>query len=381
MSNIHIDASQLSRPMDSASFLAGLKYEGFEPKHVIAQAKTGVSANPDGLSDDIIANAASRLNTNAAMPFGAAQEMDKVILQAITAKPRIYTALQAAGCIANFNFGTYLARYSRSNLAEQPTTAMDFTYQGGDYSNASQSQGDYEDVVTPIPLQFYNWTISKRQIAAADNTSSMFGGLALESQEVRLKTVGLADAQERIIWNGNQNIKLNGQPLTGILNNSVVVANATAITLSISQPDLFIESFLSGAIQPLINQNYDQSNLMVFYSSNMSSVFQMDYLGQLPTQTITNRLLSIDGIIGVQPTQYLNSSTNQVIPPTSGTLVVIKMEPQVIDLAVESNIAVAQYATNPMCVKYAMFAACAPRVKVDYYGKVGIQLVTVTISA
>jgi len=379
MTQLQVSPQKMMRP---DQFLKSLNYEGFDADSVITQSRTGICANPAGLDEAIIKDpgAAQRLNVNAALPFGAAQEMDKVILQAVTAKTRIYTDLQQAGCVANFPFGVYYARYAKANLSEQPNVGMDFTYQGGKYGNAPQSQGDFEDVVTPIPVMWYDFEISKRQIAAGNNSSSMFGGLSLETQEIRSKSIGLADAFERMIWNGNPNIIVNEKALTGILNDPDVQDRATGLTFSKSAPQPFIQGFLQQALQPLLNQNYDQSNLVCYYSQNLSDIFQSDYLNQFPTTTIVDRLMKIDGMTKVVPTQYLNTATN-VDSTTTGTLVLIKMEPQVIDLAVASNIVVAQYATNPMFEKYVMFGACAPRVKKDYYGRIGIQLVNITVTS
>jgi hypothetical protein len=356
-----------------------LKYgEGFDANSVISQSEYGLFASPEGLGEDVLREAAARINTNAVMPLGAATEMDKVILQAVTAKPSLYQDLMRAGCTARMPFGTYISRYSKQNLANDPAVSMDFQYQDGKYSQDGQSQSDYKDVAIPVPLLSYDWSLSKRQLAAANNTTSMFGGLALETQETRAKAIGLQNGIERLLWNGAPNIVINNTPLYGVLTQPEVVSGATSLTFSKSQPDLFIQAFLEQVIQPILNQNYDQSDLMIYYSSNLSSVFQGDYLNQLPLQTITSRLDKIEGVMGVKPSRWLSPS-NAPNSTSTGTIVVVKMTPDVIDLAIESDIRVAQYANTPQNVRYAMFAACAPRIKIDYYGRCGIQKATLTV--
>lgn len=360
-------------------FLEDLEYsEGFSANSIIEQVEFGVYGTAEGLNEADAAAAGRRISANAAMPVGAATTMDKVILRAITAQPTLYRDLVTAGCTMREPMGTFISRYAKSNLAQAPSIAMDTNYQGGNYSNQSQSQSDYVDIAVPIPVQWYDWALSRRQIAAANNTTSMFGGLNLQEQEVTVKTTGLLSASESLIWNGNANIKINTTPLYGILTQPEVINAATDLEFSRSQPDLFIEQFLENAIQPLLDKNYDQTNLMVYYSSNLGAVFQSDYLNQFALRTLTTRIMEISGIVGVKATRWLNDPT----APNSrsaGRLVVIKMEPQVIDLAIESEIQVAQYAQSPMKVKYAMFSAFAPRIKVDYYGNCGIQLVNLTV--
>lgn len=390
MSNWNSEVSEL-RMGRSDQIFNKLAYDGFDGSDIARQAEHGVYGKEDSakhLNANEARSAKPRLNANAALPLGAATEMDKVILQAITFKPSLYQDLMAAGCRAKFNLGTYMARYAKSNLAMSPNVAMDIKYQG-EYSPGGQSQGDYVDVYTPIPMFWYDWHLARRQLDAAANQSSMFGGLALEAQEVRAKTIGMVNAMEATLWNGNTNIKFNDTVLTGVLTDLDVINGKSALTFSQSDPQGFLDNFQAEAIQPLLDRGYDSSNFMVYMSLNAEGrLLNQDYNPAFPTQTIRQRLMAVTpGIKEIKTNRWVIDAAFQVdgngkIDPTSktkATIVVIKMEPEVIDVAVESDIVVAQYANTPMGVRYAMFGSCAPRIKKDYYGKFGIQLIDVTL--
>ena len=373
---------------DTDRFLRNLPYtDGFTDIDIANQAAVGVYGKTGSEAQLNInaAQVAQRLNINAALPLGAATEMDKVILQAITFKPSLYQDLMAKGCRAGFNFGTYLARYAKVNLSMAPNVAMDSNYQGGAYKPGAQSQSDYVDVFTPIPMLWYDFDLSRRQLDAAANQSSMFGGLALEATEIRNRTIGMTSAIESLLWNGNSNIAINSEALTGVLTDPDVVASKTGITFSASNPQLFLDAFQASAIQPILDRGYDASNFMVYCSLNLEGrLLNQEYNPAFPTQTIRERLMKVTpGIESIKSNKWVLDSAFQASPTSStqGTLVVIKMEPEVIDVAVGADIRVAQYANTPMDVKYAMFAALAPRIKKDYYGNFGIQLIDVTLTA
>lgn len=370
---------------DSNDFLDNLAYEGgFGADDVIKQSKIGLVVQKNTIDTATLnQNSAvtQRYHENALMPFGSAQTFERSILAPVTAKAVLYNDLITRGCVARFPMGTYLARYAKSNLPESPVTAMDQVYQDG-RSNAPQSQGDFIQDVVPMPVQFYDYMISKRQIAASQNTSSIYGGYDLQTQEMRTKAIGLIDARERLLWNGNKQIIVNSQPLYGVLTHPVVVDNAVNITFSRSQPALLINALLTQALQAIANQDYDMSDIVIYYSQNMLEFFNQDYVTQsaiAPALTVRQRLLNIGGIVDVKATSYLNPE-DKSLWDSEGKIVIIKMDPNVIDVAVESDIAMAQYADSPAFVRMNMFSICAARVKVDYNGKYGISLINVTIT-
>lgn len=359
----------------SEEILTSLDYNGFDLKDIITQSENGTYVQP------VAGMESPRFHTNAALPVGAGQEIDKIILRAVTASPRFFRDLVDAGCTYNIPWGTFLSRYAIQNLSDAPVIANDFTDQGGAYSNAYQSQADYSEAIVPVPLMFHRFKLSKRQIAAAGNSSNLFGGMNLEQQEIYVKSVSMASSIDALLWNGttalNVNVGNTTIPVYGVLNHPVVVENATPLTLDVTEPQAFIDG-LRESIQVLLNQNYEGPFVM-YYSRNIQFAMQADYINQFPLRTIEDRIRQFGDISDVRSTQFLNPPADPT-STTAGTIIIMKMDPQVIDVVKEAEIRVAQYANDPELVKYIMYCALAPRIKEDYYGRVGIQLVNVTVT-
>lgn len=366
---------------DLEEIFGGLGMEGFGLDDIKQQVQQGLCVNQN--QGKAFADGAeyTSFHTNAALPLGAIQEIDKILMAPYAAKTRIVNDLVSAGCVISKDFGVFVDYYNRNDYGQAPTIAMDFV-QEGEFKNAEPSKLDYDGVATPIPLIYKTFNITRRQLEAAQNPNSLHGSFDAVLNQVRAHSIAIAAAEEALVLNGNAAIGFKGQALTGILNNSVVEANSQDVTFDTTQPANFIQDVLEKGLQPLIDQ-YQEGPFIMYYSSNMVSAFRKDYVNQLPLRTVEKRLAEVlnnDGVDApIRATNFLRpaASPNST---TTGTVVIMALTPNVINLLRSAQMRVAQYVQNDMISKFIVFSALAPRVMVDYDGRIGIQRLNVTLS-
>ncbi len=258
--------------------------------------------------------------------------------------------LRRAGLVVPLGgLGTILSMYER--VGDMTGAVMDM-------DGRTRSQGDrltFDEVGVPIPIIHKEWELGERALLASRQR-----GAGLDTTQMAVTASVVLETMEDMLFNGAPNFKVAGLGIYGytthpnrntytLLADWVVDAGAAIIT--------DVKALLNAMLNDKKYGPY-----VLYVAKDIMVNLQSDYSAAKGDNTILKRILAFEDIKAVKSSDVL----------AAGTLVLVQMDSQTVDLAVGCDIRNLQWSTHPMSTDFMIFSAMAPRIKADRDGNCGI---------
>lgn len=293
------------------------------------------------------------LVTNSLLRKDEWEELDAAIVLAQAERLNGIARLQEARLVHTVgDIGVLVSQY---NIGSQMTRAtVNLTGQ----SHANLDLQDYNLVGTPIPVVHKEFTFGERFLSASRRMGDGIDTTnAFEASRV------VAEELERMFFFGNTAIVLNGATIYGITNEpNVNTGVATGDFGTIAN----IQTTFQAMIAACANANYHgpfEGWVATNQYTEMTTLFHNDGSGETPYE----RQLRIPQLRAIHPGDFM----------TDGTLAIVTMSPNVIDLALfELNMVAEWTSGDGMTHNFKIMSIAAPRTKSDYESQSGIAYYT-----
>ena len=241
------------------------------------------------------------------------------------------------------NLGITLSKYERLGDMTAATVSMDGV------TKAQKDRVTYDEVGVPIPIFHEEWSLNIRQLMASRNR-----GEALDTTQTEIAARLVADRMEQVLYLGLPDLIVDGKQIYGYTNHP----NRNTFTLSGSGWAVSAGRDIIGDTERMLNALYADNRFgpfVMYVAKDLWSTIQKDYNDVKGEKTYKERIEAFAGISQVKHGDFL----------PAGNVVVVQLTSDVVDLAVAQDIVNIEWQTNPMQTEYKVYAALAPRVKVD----------------
>jgi hypothetical protein len=235
----------------------------------------------------------------------------------------------------------------------------DMTDANVDFDGRTRGDKDrltFDQVEVPIPIFHKEWELGARQLASSR------GGSNLDTSQSEIATRIVAERFEKSIFDGEPTLKLAGQSLYGYTthpdrNTHTLVADWTDPTAGTA---MVTDLLAMVGIQRADNQ---RGQYMVYVADDIwSGSMQADYSAAKGDNQVLDRLETIREIDKIAPSAFL----------ASGTVVMVQMTRETVDLAIAADLQNIQWNVQPFSTEYMVYMMGAVRVKSEKNGQCGV---------
>lgn len=288
------------------------------------------------------------LRTNGLLREDEWKEVDRAVQQVARQQMNICMDLTERGLVQKLGgLGTILTGYDQMS----DMTAASINMSG--VTPGEEDTTDFNQVLIPVPIIHKDFRISIRRLHA-----SRSNGDGLDVTEAQLAARLVSEAIENMVFNG-ASVNVNGNQLYGLTTHPSRNTDTAAGDFgTISNIFPTVNEMVSVAEG---DNYYGPYGLYVARTQygEMRAVYT-DGSGQ---SAIARCLASIPGLEYIKPSSYL----------TDGSLVLVTLASDVIDLAVAQDIVPVEWTSyGGMVQHFKVMAAMAPRVKSDRSGQSGV---------
>lgn len=326
-------------------------------------------------------------------------ELDKTVLRAARYRLRAWADLAAASPFGGFN--------AMSKMILEHETMSDPGEALVDMDGLSEGRGDspyFQLEGLPLPMTHSDFWIGSRQLAASRNSGTPLDVTKGEAsgrrvaESIEKTTIG---NQTGITYGGNST-QVGGYGRTssvyGYLNFSsrltkTGLRNPSAASWTASRT---VQDVLACLDQLKANKFFGgDKGFMIYTSNDWDQYLDNDYIltgGNVATQTLRNRLRSIEGVADVRRLDFLFSSIPDPDDSAAGfkgpggadvgsaytfTMIFVQMTPDVAQAVNGLDLTTLQWeAVGGMRLNFKVMAIQVPRLRADFYGNCGILQAT-----
>lgn len=286
---------------------------------------------------------------NSLLRRGEWEALDAAVASAASERLNAIQRLQDLGLVKNLDSIGILA--SQWHVSSQVTRAtVNLTGQSTD----DLDRVDYKLKSVPVPVIHKAFRIGERELAASRRLGE---GTDVTNAYEASRVV--AEELERMFFVGNSEITLNGQTIYGVTNETNVNTEATSLDFgTISNVTAKFALMLAALASDNMHGPFEVWVAPTQYNQ-LSTSFYTDGSGESAMQ----RVLRVSQIRNIWPGDYL----------TDGTMVMVQMSPNVIDLALHQlNMIVEWSSGDGMTHNFKVMSIAVPRVRSDYESQSGI---------
>lgn len=277
------------------------------------------------------------------------EALDAAVVEAARTRLNAIQRLRDRGLVKPLDSMGILA--SQWNVASEVTRAeVNITGQ----TTQAMDQQDYLLKGVPVPVIHKSFQIGERTLQASRRLGE---GIDVTNAYEASRVV--AEELERMFFSGNSDVQLNNQTIYGVTNETNVNTEATAYDFGT------IDNVLS-KFQAMLGE-LDDDNMHgpfeVWIATTQYTEITTSFYTDGSGESAMQRMLRLPQISNIWPGDYL----------TDGSLVMVQMSPNVVDLALHKlNMVVEWSQGDGMTHNFKVMSIAVPRVKSDYSGNSGI---------
>ena len=256
--------------------------------------------------------------------------------------------IRSAGLVVPVGMGVIMSAWERVGDVIKAEVNMDGR------TEASKDRVTYDEDSVPIPVISRRWSLGMRQIEA-----SRTRGEPLPMTIMEASSRAVMDEIESMVANGIPDFSFQGKSVYGYTNfparNTVTLASSWATSGSTIKSDTI----------NMLNAAYGDNffgPFTVYVAKDIWANIQDDYSTEKGDRTHMERITAFADITRVRPADSF----------PNGTVVLVQLTSDVVDMAVAQDIVNIQWEEMPMSTDYMVYAAMATRLKSDKEGRCGI---------
>ncbi len=315
-------------------------------------------------------------------------QLDTVVLRAARFRLRAWADLAAANSFGGFNgMSKMILEHETMSDPGEAVVDMDGLAEGRSDAPQFQLQG------LPLPITHTDFWFSARRLAVSRNT-----GTPLDTTMGEAAARRVAETIEKTLIGTNTGITYGGNStqvggygrastVFGYTNfpNRLTYTTLTAPTAGGWTAATTLRNVLAMRDQLYANKFYGP--FMLYHSNDWDQYMDNDYIltgGNVATQTLRERLKSIEGIMDVRRLDFLFASKPNPAKGPGGegftatatspfTLLMVQMTPDVARAVNGMDITTVQWETKGgMQLNFKVMCIQVPQLRADYYGNCGI---------
>lgn len=294
------------------------------------------------------------------------EEMDKRLI--LTARPRLraWGDLEKSNVYSIDGMSKSMLEHETQSDPGEAMVDMDGLSDGKNDATVFQMEG------LPLPIVHADFYFSLRKLNTSRN-----GGQPIDYSMAEACARRVAESIEKTTIGTLTGITYGAGQYGGYGRTSKVYgytnfpSRITKTDLTVptgSNPEATVNDVLS--MRSLLYANNMFGPYMVYHSTDWDQFMDNDYArlgGNNPSQTLRNRIRSIEGILDVRRLDYLTSSTNPY------TLLVIQMSSDVARAVRGLSMTTVQWESKGgLQLNFKVMAIMVPQLRADYYGHCGI---------
>lgn len=307
--------------------------------------------------------------------------VDQMVLKAARYRLRAWSDLAAANTYGGFNgMGTTILEHETMTDPGEALVDMDGLSMGRNDAPIYQLEG------IPLPITHMDFFFSSRRLAASRNK-----GMPLDMTMGEAAGRRVAEAIEKTTIGTNTGITYGGSNTAGTYGRTSKVYGYTNFTNRLTKTNLTVPlgtnpSATIADVLAMRQQLYNNKffgPFMLYHSNDWDTFMDNDYIltgGNVATQTLRERLRSIEGITDVRrldfmfataPTFQNEASRYDALNPY--TLLLVQMTPDVARAVNGMDITTVQWESQGgMRVNFKVMCIQVPQLRADTYGNCGI---------
>jgi uncharacterized linocin/CFP29 family protein len=280
------------------------------------------------------------------------EELDRAVVQAASERLNFVERLQQKNLTHRLGSIGILA--SQWNTGSQMTRAtVNLTGQ----SAANLDLQDYNLKGVPVPVIHKEFTIGERALEASRRL-----GEGIDATNAYQASRVVAEELERICFNGDTTVTLNGQTIYGVTNEPNVNTGTGTDFGTIANVNVTFTAMVNACAGDNYHGPFEVWLATTQYGQ-LTTSFYTDGSGE----SAYERMLRMPQLDAIHPGDYM----------TDGTIVMVQMTPDVIDLAnYEMNMVVEWSSGDGMTHNFKVMTIAVPRIKSDYGSQSGIAYYT-----
>lgn len=279
--------------------------------------------------------------------------LDEAIVMAAKERLRVVADLRAAGLTFNIPNGmgkTVLETEAMSDITTA-TISMD---------PARQSEGDRPEIDLtnlPLPVIHKDFYFNARQIAASRNIGS-----GVDTTTAQLAARRVSEEAEKLALGVTGTFAYGGGTIYGLTNfPSRLTQILTHPEISTWTPAQLVREVL--AMRQASEDSFHYGPWALYNSPSWDQFLDDDYSAAKGDNTLRQRLLAINGIVGVRTADHL----------TGYQLVLVQQTSDVIREVIGMDITTVQWeSVGGMRLNFKVMAIQVPQLRADFYGNCGI---------
>lgn len=219
--------------------------------------------------------------------------------------------------------GVMLSQYERVTNPEDAVQNM------SGRARSELQDVNYELEGVPVPITHFDFQLEWRRLVA----SARNGRTPLDTTLVTIGTRKVENTLEEVSINGNPNIVLNGQAITGI---AEATANVGALTAQWTDAAADPVQDIIDMKQALVAQGFpSEGPFNVYIPSKYSGVLDEEYKAE-SDRTLKQKLESIEGINKVTVSSKVRSTTS-TITAADDTIIMVHMDFETVQLDIAAD--------------------------------------------
>lgn len=292
--------------------------------------------------------------------------LDQVVIRAARSRLRAWADLAAANTFGGFNgMSKLILEHETMSDPGEAVVDMDGLTEGRSDAPQYQLQG------LPLPLTHSDFWFSSRRLAVSRNT-----GMPLDSTMAEAAGRRIAEMVEKTLIGTTTGIIYGGTPISygrtsqvyGYTNFPNRITYTGLRTPNGTNPAQTVADVLH--MRDLLYANHFFGPFMLYYSNDWDQFMDNDYIlagGNVATQTLRERLKSIEDITDVRRLDFLTSSSNPF------TLLMVQMTSDVARAVNGMDITTVQWeSVGGMRLNFKVLCIYVPQLRADFYNNCGI---------
>lgn len=292
------------------------------------------------------------LRTNNTLRYDEWKEIDEAVLEIARKRMNVVNDLTNAGLVYRLGdgLGSTVFQYEDASDMEDAQISMAGEVQ------PRQDTVEFDINYLPLPIVHTAFKLNVRRLAASRKL-----GQPLDTFQAQIATKKVAEKIEDIFVSGASTYTFGGGTLYGMedFTHANTGSLTAAWTASAADPVADIIAMKQASIS---DQHFGP--WMAYVPTAYETVLDEDYVSGYP-KTIRQRILEIDGIIGVKANDFL----------TAGKVLLVEWQPETIRAIIGLEPTVVEWETQGgMVLNYLVMAIIIPQLRADQGDKCGLQV-------
>ncbi len=295
------------------------------------------------------------ITTNSFLDRREWAQLDRKIFEMVKLRLNAIADLRSLGLVEPGSLAEMLSQWRMASERFRPSVNMDGR------TRANRDRTDRNVFSVPVPIFRTDYELGSRELLASRTL-----GLPLDTFEAGEAAFAIAEEQERMLFNGNATVVVQG---SGIFGYTTLAARDTNTAAGYGGGDFGTISNIEPTFLGMLNA----LSLIRYHGPFFCYVANTQYNQMLSTytdgsgQTGLSRALAIPQISAIKPSDFL----------AAGNVVMVQMTSNVVDWKEAMGIENREWESpDGQALFFAVMAAGAPRLKSDVDGNAGIAHAT-----